>query len=91
MSEGLTGPVLVVGAGLLGTSIGLALRRHDVEVWLADVNQENVRTASGLGAGVAAPSDLPGSRPRLVAVAEPPARLPQDLVCEVDLLQVAVL
>ena len=27
-ARALTGPVLVVGAGLLGTSIGLALRRH---------------------------------------------------------------
>ena len=42
------GPVLVIGAGLLGTSIGLALRRHGIEVWLRDTNQENVRTASGL-------------------------------------------
>src|SRR5688500_8797330 len=75
MSEGLTGPVLVVGAGLLGTSIGLALRRHDVEVWLVDVNQENVRTASGLGAGVAAAADLPASGPQLVVVAVPPALL----------------
>jgi prephenate dehydrogenase len=75
MSEGLTGPVLVVGAGLLGTSIGLALRRHDVEVWLVDVKQENVRTASGLGAGIAAPADLPASGPQLVVVAVPPALL----------------
>ena len=63
------GPVLVVGAGLLGTSIGLALRRHDVTVWLADVSPEHVRTASGLGAGVAVPVD--GS-PALVVVAVPP-------------------
>ena len=70
------GPVLVVGAGLLGTSIGLALRRHGVEVWLQDVNQENVRTASGLGAGVPAP---PTGRPTLVVVAVPPDLLGQEI------------
>ena len=94
MSEGLTGPVLVVGAGLLGTSIGLALRRHDVEVWLADVNQENVRTASGLGAGVAAPATSPGpdrsssswrSRPRCWAqeIGAALARFPDAVVTDV--------
>lgn len=31
---GLPGPVLVVGAGLLGTSIGLALKEHGLEVLL---------------------------------------------------------
>ena len=46
----LTGPVLVVGAGLLGTSIGLALRRHGLEVLLEDVNPQNLTIASGLGA-----------------------------------------
>lgn len=68
MSE-VTGPVLVVGAGLLGTSIGLALARHDVQVLLSDANPENVRTASGLGAGRAV---AVGDRPQLVVVAVPP-------------------
>jgi prephenate dehydrogenase len=65
-------PVLVVGAGLLGTSIGLALQRHDVEVLLADVSEEHLRTASGLGAGRAL---VEGDRPRLVVVAVPPDHL----------------
>ena len=51
----LAGPVLVVGAGLLGTSIGLALRRHGVEVLLRDVNAQNLTIASSVGAGAAAP------------------------------------
>ncbi len=67
----LRGPVLVVGAGLLGTSVGLALRGHGVEVRLADVNEENLRTASGLGAGT--PPD--GSPVELVVVAVPPDHL----------------
>jgi len=53
----LTGPVHVVGAGLLGTSVGLAATRAGLEVWLSDANHEHVRTASGLGAGRPAPDD----------------------------------
>jgi prephenate dehydrogenase len=67
----LRGPVLVVGVGLLGTSVGLALRGRGLDVLLADVNEENVRTASGLGAGM--PSD--GSAVELVVVAVPPDHL----------------
>ena len=66
------GPVLVVGAGLLGTSIGLALQRAGVEVLLADLSAEHVRTASGLGAGRAVTAR---DRPRLVVVAVPPDHL----------------
>ncbi|MBD8869288.1 prephenate dehydrogenase [Nocardioides donggukensis] len=66
---GLPGPVLVVGAGLLGTSIGLALTARGVEVWLSDLNPEHVRTASGLGAGTPLRD---GASPSLVVVAVPP-------------------
>ena len=65
-------PVLVVGTGLLGTSIGLALRRHGVEVLLADVTEEHLRTASGLGAGRPVAAD---DRPGLVVAAVPPDHL----------------
>ena len=64
----LPGPVLIVGAGLLGTSLGLALRRRDVDVLLSDRNPEHVKTATGLGAGRA----YAGERPALVVVAVPP-------------------
>src|SRR4029077_19871088 len=53
-------PVLIVGAGLLGTSLGLALRRHDVEVLLTDRHPEQVRTATGLGAGREYGDERPG-------------------------------
>jgi len=77
MSDGpFGGPVLVIGAGLLGTSIGLALRHHGVEVWLQDVNREHVRTASGLGAGVSRPA---GGEPALVVVAVPPDLLGAEI------------
>ena len=71
----LTGPVLVVGAGLLGTSIGLALRGHGLDVLLADVNTENLRTASGLGAGRA----FADERVELVVVAVPPDHLAREI------------
>ena len=73
----LAGPVHVVGVGLLGTSIGLALSRAGVEVWLSDANHEHVRTASGLGAGVPRPS---AGRPRLTVVAVPPDHVGQAVV-----------
>src|SRR4051812_18143586 len=68
----LTGPVQVVGTGLLGTSIGLALRRAGVEVLLTDASADHLRTASGLGAGRPATGE---DRPQLVVVAVPPDAL----------------
>ena len=68
----LTGPVLVIGTGLLGTSIGLACRRAGLETLLADASAEHLRTASGLGAGRPATAE---DRPQLVVVAVPPDHL----------------
>lgn len=68
----LTGPVWVVGTGLLGTSVALACRRKGLEVLLTDTAPEHLRTATGLGAGR---PFAPGDRPQLVVVAVPPARL----------------
>ncbi|MDP3969195.1 MAG: prephenate dehydrogenase [Nocardioides sp.] len=70
MTGAVPGPVLVVGAGLLGTSIGLALSAQGTEVRLRDTQAEHVRTATGLGAGR---PDETGVDPRLVVVAVPPA------------------
>lgn len=77
MSELLTGPVEIVGAGLLGTSIALACRRVGLEVILSDVSDENLRTASGLGAGRTRRDD---DRPQLVVVAVPPDHLGREIV-----------
>jgi prephenate dehydrogenase len=68
VTDRLPEPVLVVGTGLLGTSLGLALRRHGIDVLLSDHNPEHVRTATGLGAG----RPHAGERPGLVVVAVPP-------------------
>ena len=45
------GSVHIIGAGLLGTSVGLALRRAGVDVTLEDSNAEHLRTAVEKGAG----------------------------------------
>jgi prephenate dehydrogenase len=66
----LVGPVEVVGAGLIGTSVALVCSRLGLEVILRDTSEENLRTAHGLGAGRAV---APGDRPQLVVVAVPPA------------------
>jgi prephenate dehydrogenase len=75
----LEGPVLVVGAGLLGTSIGLALRRRGTDVALADVNEENLRIAHGLGAANLDAEVLGGTPPTLVVVAVPPDHLAEQI------------
>lgn len=73
MTDGpsLKGPVLVVGVGLLGTSVALACRKAGLEVYLSDTSTEHLRTASGLGAG----SAYAGQAVQLVVVAVPPDHL----------------
>lgn len=70
MSVPVAGPVLVVGTGLLGTSIGLALRRAGVDVQLDDVDLATVMAAEARGAGQLRSAGSPD--PRLVVVAVPP-------------------
>ncbi|WP_436702323.1 prephenate dehydrogenase [Nocardioides sp. BYT-33-1] len=68
----LTGPVEIVGTGLIGTSIALACRRAGLDVLLTDSTPDHVRTATGLGAGRARAE---GDVPQLVVVAVPPDAL----------------
>lgn len=71
-------PVLIVGAGLIGASIGCALRAKDIEVYLQDVNPKHAELASERGAGVVAepsPDEI-----KLVVIATPPA----DIVWQVQ-------
>lgn len=76
MSDPLTGPVAIVGTGLIGTSIGLACRRAGLDVLLSDTSADHLRTASGLGAGRARTS---ADRPGLVVVAVPPDHLAEEI------------
>lgn len=62
--------VRVVGAGLLGTSIALALRTRGVDVTLVDTSPVSAALAADMGAGtVASPDD---EAPDVVVVAAPP-------------------
>ncbi|GAA1640718.1 prephenate dehydrogenase [Microbacterium flavum] len=70
-----SGTVRVVGAGLLGSSIGHALRALGVDVALADASPSQLRLAIDYGAGRA---EEPGDAPALVVVATPP-----DVVADV--------
>jgi prephenate dehydrogenase len=52
---------VIVGTGLIGTSVALALRRGGTEVWLADADPAAAQLAADIGAGsVLPPSGRPG-------------------------------
>jgi prephenate dehydrogenase len=67
----LDGPVVVIGTGLLGTSIGLGLRGRGVAVYLSDPSPTNQAVAVDIGAGLPLAA-LGGESPELVVVASPP-------------------
>ncbi|MFC2472404.1 MAG: prephenate dehydrogenase, partial [Actinomyces sp.] len=64
------GPVLIVGTGLLGTSLALALRTAGVEVLLSDTSPTSLALARDMGAGALHGEDSP--EPQVVVVATPP-------------------
>ena len=64
------GPVLIIGTGLLGTSLALALRTADVEVQLSDTSPTSLALARDMGAGT--PYDKHSPEPQIVVVATPP-------------------
>jgi prephenate dehydrogenase len=71
--------VLVVGTGLIGTSVALALREHGVTVHLSDRDPRAVRLARELGAGSEWP---PGGAPEpvdLAVIAVPPPYVADEL------------
>ena len=68
-----TPAIKIVGAGLLGTSLGLALKKHGITAGLTDQSKANLRLAIEYGAGIEASGD-----PDLVVVCVPP-----DLTAEV--------
>ncbi|MCB1273554.1 MAG: prephenate dehydrogenase [Leucobacter sp.] len=70
MASRVSGQVHVIGAGLLGASVGLGLRAHGVDVTLEDVSPTTALLAADYGAGRPRTSDDPA--PALVVVATPP-------------------
>lgn len=65
-----TGPVLVIGTGLLGTSLALALTAAGVEVQLSDTSPTSLALARDMGAGTVRTEQ--SAKPALVVVATPP-------------------
>lgn len=65
----LSGTVRIVGAGLLGASIGHALSAKGVDVVLADTSPAQLRLAIDYGVGRAARAD---DKPALIVVSVPP-------------------
>lgn len=63
-------PVLVIGSGLLGASLGLRLRELGSEVYIEDASPSAKALARDLGAGQIAGEGMPD--PALVVVAVPP-------------------
>lgn len=67
---------LVIGTGLIGTSVALALSTRGVTVHLQDHDPDQARTAAALGAG----TDKPATGPvDLAVVAVPPAHIAATL------------
>ncbi len=65
----LTDTIRIVGAGLLGTSIGLALTKRGLDVVIEDASPANQSLAIDYGAGRASSSS---DNPKLVVVCVPP-------------------
>ena len=61
--------VRIVGTGLLGASIGMALSSQGIDVALADSSPSSVHLASDLGAGRPAQAD---DQPKIIVVCVPP-------------------
>jgi len=77
----LTGTVRIIGAGLLGTSIGLALAKHNVDVVIEDSSPANQSLAIDYGAGRRPASN---DTPSLIVVCVPP-----DVTANVILAELA--
>jgi prephenate dehydrogenase len=70
--------VVIIGTGLIGTSIALALRARGAEVWLADSDPAAARLAADLGAGALLP-DEPAEPADIAVIAVPPAAVAASL------------
>ncbi|GAA2642719.1 prephenate dehydrogenase [Streptomyces vastus] len=66
----------VIGTGLIGTSVALALTRHGVTVHLSDTNTASARTAAAMGAGS---FGLPDDPVDLAVFAVPPTRISAEV------------
>jgi prephenate dehydrogenase len=66
--------VVIIGTGLIGTSVGLALRERGVRVWLADGDPRAAGLAASLGAGDLLPAGPPAAGRRSGGMPAPASR-----------------
>lgn len=84
-TSAIAGPVLIIGSGLLGASVGLGLRALGVRVFVSDVSPTVEAVAQDIGAGISVraeaarrgsaetqPAQVLTEQPQLVVVAAPP-------------------
>jgi prephenate dehydrogenase len=72
--------VVVIGTGLIGTSVALAMRAGGAQVWLADQDAEALSLAVSLGAGLPLPAAGPaGGTAEVAVLAVPPAAVAAQL------------
>jgi len=71
--------IAVIGTGLIGTSVALALREHGAGVWLADQDPEAARLAAHLGAGETLPETGEGFPADVAVIAVPPSAVAATL------------
>ncbi|WP_030144789.1 prephenate dehydrogenase [Spirillospora albida] len=72
--------IVVVGTGLVGTSVALAMRERDAEVLLTDRDPAALELAVELGAGTALPDGARGEPADLAVLAVPPAAVAVTLL-----------
>ena len=70
---------VVLGTGLIGTSVALALSRHGVLMLLEDRDPDAARTAASLGAGTVLVPEGPEEPVDLAILAVPPAHVARTL------------
>lgn len=71
---------VVIGTGLIGTSVALALRARGAAVWLADHDGDALRLAVSLGAGQPLPpGGVPAGQAEVAVLAVPPAAVAAEL------------
>jgi prephenate dehydrogenase len=83
-APGRLGSAVVIGTGLIGTSIALALSEQGVSVWLTDQEPAAARLAADIGAGKVLSDPLgvtgpDGPRADLAVLAVPPAAVAPSL------------
>ncbi|MBW8481161.1 prephenate dehydrogenase [Actinomadura parmotrematis] len=78
--QGVPARVIVVGTGLIGTSIALALRERGAEVLLTDRDRAALAVAVELGAGTALPDGALDGPADLAVLAVPPAAVAVTLL-----------